>query len=111
MTELRRQLHTECAKDYANKRTLIGKAKGRFCSVTFIKKDGSIRTMQVQPSKLAKHAKGDAAPDAGKKAVATRKERHPNLFPVWDVQAQAPRSINLATTQSITVDGVTHAFA
>lgn len=110
LVQLRADLHKECASDYAKKRALINNAKGRFCSVVFIKKDGSERVMNVQPAKLAKHVKGDAATDAGKKGTATRKERHPHLFPVWDVRANAPRSINLETIQAVTVNGKTHAF-
>ncbi|MEL7178509.1 MAG: hypothetical protein AAFN63_01645 [Pseudomonadota bacterium] len=98
------------AADFAEKRELIASAKGRFCSVEFMKADGSERTMQVQPATLAKRIKGNAATDAGKRAVISRKARHPRLLPVWDVKAQAPRSINLATVKTITVDGMAHAY-
>ena len=90
------------------RKILIASAKGRFCSVTFIKADGTLRRMNVQPAKLAKHVKGDAASDAGKKATATRKERHPHLLPVWDVKASAPRSINLKTVKAIRIDGTSY---
>lgn len=103
--------HEAAAPEYAEKADLITSAGGRFCAVTFIKADGSERVMQVQPAKLAKHVKGDAATDAGKRAVATRKARHPNLLPVWDVKAKAPRSINLATVTTIAVDGMAYAYS
>lgn len=99
------------AEDFAAKRALIAAGQGRFCVVTFIKADGSRRVMLVQPASLKFHVKGDAATEAGRKAVATRAQRHPNLLPVWDAEAKAPRSINLATVLTIKVDGATHTFA
>ncbi|MDA8746645.1 hypothetical protein N9M66_00355 [Litoreibacter sp.] len=107
---IRRIEAAEQAADFAEKRELIESAKGRFCSVTFIKADGSERTMKVQPSALKFHVKGEAASEASKKAVATRKSRHPHLLPVWDVEAQAVRSVNLATIQTIALDGLAHAY-
>ena len=90
---------------------LIASAGGRFCAVTFTKKDGSERVMRVQPAKLRHHVKGDAATDAGKRATATRAQRHPNLMPVWDAEKDAPRSVNLATVSRIAVNGQVHSFA
>lgn len=98
------------AEDFAAKRALIAAAEGRFCVVTFLKADGSRRVMRVQPAALKFHVKGEAASEAGRKAVATRALRHPNLLPVWDAETKAPRSVNLATILSITVDGATHTF-
>ena len=100
----------EEAADLAEKRELIESAKGRFCSVTFIKKDGTERTMKVQPAALKFHIKGDEASEAAKKATATRKTRHPHLMPVWDIEARAVRSVNLATVQMIALDGLAHAY-
>ena len=96
--------------DYAAKRPLIPSARGRFCAVTFTKKDGTERTMQIQPATLQHHFKGDDATEAGKKAVATRKERHPHLLPVWDAKAKAPRSVNLATVTAIRINGTSHVY-
>lgn len=98
------------ANDCAVKRALIAAAQGRFCVVTFIKADGSRRVMRVQPAALKFHTKGDAASEAGRKAAETRAQRHPNLLPVWDAEAKAPRSVNLSTVLSIKVDGATHSF-
>lgn len=98
------------ADDFAAKRALIAAAQGRFCVVTFIKADGSRRVMRVQPAALKFCIKGDAASEAGRKAAETRAQRHPNLLPVWDAEARAPRSVNLATVLSIKVDGATHSF-
>ena len=105
------QAHEDAAPAYAEKRALIETASGRFCAVTFTKKDGTERTMQVQPATLKNHVKGDAATDAGKQAVANRKATHPNLLPVWDAKAKAPRSINLATVSRIAVNGTVHEYA
>lgn len=96
--------------EYTAKRDLIASSGGRFCSVTFIKADGSERTMQVQPAALRHHVKGDAASDAAKRATHTRKARHPHLLPVWDAKASAPRSVNLATITRIAVGGQVHRF-
>ena len=98
------------AEDFAAKRALIASAQGRFCVITFVKADGTRRVMRVQPAALKFHVKGEAASEAGRKAVETRAQRHPNLLPVWDAEAKAPRSVNLATVRSIKVDGATHNF-
>jgi hypothetical protein len=95
----------------AAKRALLLGAGGRFCGVTFRKKDGSLRRMQVQPAALARRLKGPAASERAARASATRAARHPHLLPVWDVRARAPRSINLATVSRIAVDGQVHRFA
>ncbi|SFE20716.1 hypothetical protein SAMN04488523_105314 [Sulfitobacter brevis] len=102
--------HEALSPDYAAKRYLIASAGGRFCAVTFTKVDGTERTMQVQPATLQHHVKGDSATEAGKRATATRKARHPHLMPVWDAKAQAPRSVNLATISRIAMDGVVHEY-
>ena len=102
--------HEALSQDYAAKRELITSAGGRFCAVTFKKVDGTERTMQVQPATLQHHVKGDSATEAGKQASATRKARHPQLMPVWDAKAHAPRSVNLATISRIAVDGFVHEY-
>ena len=106
LSALRRAL----SEDYTAKRKLIASAEGRFCTVTFTKKDGTERRMRVQPAALKLHLKGDAATAAGRKGAETRAARHPNLLPVWDAEKQATRSINLATVSRIAVDGAEHRF-
>ena len=93
------------------KRDLLLSAGGRFCTVTFTKKDGTLRKMQVQPAALGLRLKGNAASEAAQRAAHTRQERHPHLLPVWDVRARAPRSINLATVSRIAANGQVHSFA
>ena len=97
--------------DLSARRDLIESAGGRFCGVTFTRKDGTERRMQVQPAALPFHVKGEAASERAKRATFTRQERHPHLLPVWDVRARAPRSINLRTVSRIAVDGQVHRFA
>ena len=97
--------------DLAAKRDLIASAGGRFCAVTFLKKDGTERKMQVQPAALRTRVKGEAASAAARRATLTREARHPHLLPVWDIRAGAPRSINLRTVSRIAVDGRVHRFA
>ena len=92
------------------KRALIASAEGRFASVVFTKKDGTRRMMRIQPAKLKYHVKGDAACEAAQKAVQTRAARHPNLMPVWDTEAAAPRSVNLETISRIAVNGAVHEY-
>lgn len=89
---------------------LIKSAGSRFMSVSFIKKDGTDRLMQIQPAAIKNHLVGDAASDSAKKATATRKANHPNLYPVYDVGKRAIRSVNLDTIHTIVVGGETHAF-
>lgn len=98
-------------RDYAAMSALIASAKGRFCSVTFIKKDGSVRVMNIQPATIKSHLVGEDASESAKKATATRKERHPHLLPVWDNAKQAIRSVNLDTVTEIKVDGEVYQYA
>lgn len=118
LSNLRRAYHASVAREaeeaaaaeLVRKRRLIASAKGRFASVTFIKKDGSTRVMRVQPATLRQHVKGADASKPARRASQTRAERHPHLLPVWDAEAQAPRSVNLATISRIAVNGQVHSF-
>ena len=112
LSELQRLLSSKQEKaDRDTKRSLIEGAGSQFVAVTFIKQDGSLRQMNIQPAALKTHVKGADASPAGQRAAATRKARHPHLMPVWDVENAAIRSINLATVQSIRTGGQTHNFA
>lgn len=84
---------------------IIASAGGQFASVTFVKKDGTVRTMNVQPAAGKSRVVGDAASDSAKQAVATRKENHPNLLAIWDTANSAFRSINLDTVTRVAVHG------
>lgn len=73
------------------------------CAVTFIKKDGTERTMNISYSKLQEklEEEKETISDSAKKASATRKANHPNLLPVFDVDAGIIKSINLDTLSYI----------
>lgn len=101
---------SEKSRDYNEMRYLIEAAKGRFVRVDFIKKDGTLRQMLVQPAKLKFEVKGDEASDSARKGNETYKQNNPNLMPVWDVDKQAIRSINLDTVTLIKIDGEEHAY-
>ena len=94
------------ARKYAQIKALAATAGARFLACEFVKKDGTIRHMTIQPLALAKHVKGDSASPSAQQAAATRAERHPNLWNVWDVHKRAPRSVNMDTLQAITIDGI-----
>ena len=104
------EAEAQAVVDIEEKRELIRSAKGRFATVTFIKKDGSSRVMRVQPAKLKFHVKGGQAAPSAQKAVETRKARHPHLMAVWDADKHAPRSVNLSTITEIRLDGLAHAY-
>lgn len=89
---------------------LIASAKGRFIRVDFHKVDGSERMMIVQPAKLKFEVKGDEASASAKQGVETRRARHPNLLPVWDVQKEGIRSINMDTVFKIVINGEVHNY-
>ena len=91
-------------RNYEQMRSLIEGGKGRFLRVDFIKKDGTLRQMIIQPAKLKFEVKGDEASDKAKRGNQTWKDNNPNLMPVWDVQAEGIRSINFDTVQLIVKD-------
>lgn len=92
------------------RRATIAAAGGRIVAVTFTKADGTVRTMKVQPAALRSRVKGENASASARKAVLTRNASHPHLMPVWDVEARAVRSVNLATVSRIVADGMAHAY-
>lgn len=74
---------------------LIEQSNGRFITVRFIKKDGTIRTMTCRLG-VTKHLKGGQSTlDADK------------YITVYDVQKEGYRAINRDTILSVTLDGVT----
>lgn len=100
------------ARNYEDMAALIGSAQGRFCSVTFIKKDGTVRVMNIQPARIAAAIKDPAdVSEADAQRTATRKRNNPHLLPVWDNAKQAIRSVNLDTVTTIKVDGEVFEYA
>lgn len=80
----------------------------KLASVTFTKKDGSERTMQINLVSN-KGVKGEMASESAKKGVATRAANHPELINVLDMQLRQKgveeykcrRSINAETVSKI----------
>ncbi len=96
--------------EIARRRALIDAAGGRFLGVEFVKKDGSLRRMQVQPAKVARDWDAELPLDTRRQAAWTRALRHPHLVPVWDVRKRAPRTLNLRTLRRLAADGRVHRF-
>jgi hypothetical protein len=83
--------------DVTNAVKLIKSTKGKIFTVSFIKKDGSLRRMNCRLG-VKKHLKG------GEMAYDPSEY---DLLPVFDLQNEAYRMINLETLKEITVDGET----
>jgi ribosomal protein L28 len=96
--------------DYQVVKDLISSAGGTFATVSFVKKDGTLRTMHIQPAVGKFHVKGDEASESAKKGVETRKVNNPNLMPIWDTDNKAFRSINLDTLKQVKVRGQVYNF-
>lgn len=100
----------DAQRELDEKRNLIQAAKGRIVGVVFTKKDGTARTMRVQPAAIKAHIKGDTASEPAQRTAQTRRARHPHLMPVWDVDKAAVRSVNLATVSRIATNGTIHTY-
>ncbi|MFG6500167.1 hypothetical protein [Sulfitobacter sp. 1A15106] len=85
--------------------SLFDAAHGRFIGVTFRKKNGELRKLNIQPSAVHTHLSKNPCPKALKAAYA-RATLHPHLMPVYDVREGRIKSINLNTVQSIRIDGI-----
>lgn len=72
--------------------------------MSFIKKDGTDRTLNIQPNAVWTHLAQNPSPSA-LRASRTRQRRHKHLLPVYDVAARRIKSINLDTVTSVRVDG------
>jgi hypothetical protein len=90
---------------------------GSIFSAEFIKKDGTPRQGAFR-LRVMRGVLGEAASEAGKKAVATRKENNPHLINVFDMNKvdinQSPelikgcwRTLNIETLNWIKVNGET----
>lgn len=89
-------------------RALILSAGNTFVSVDFIKKDRSARRMLCQLPAIQSRIVGS---ERGERAAATRRENHPELMPVYSVDAKGIRSINLSTVYRVKVRGTEVKFA
>ena len=88
-------------------RALILSAGATFVSVDFVKKDGTDRRMLCQLPAIKSRIVGS---ELGERMAATRKVNHPELMPVYSVDAGAIRSINLSTVKRVKVRGVEITF-
>jgi len=86
-------------------RHLIKIAGGEFFSLTFVKKDGTPRRLVCHLPTTASRAAGDAASASARKAVATRRERHPHLINLWSVCDGGYRSVDLRRVKSLVIRG------
>ena len=86
-------------------RGIIESQGSKITSVEFTKKDGSYRKMLVQSAVLPKHLKGEEASASAQQAAATRRANHPNLLNIWDMDQNAPRSVNMDTVLRIAGSG------
>ncbi len=95
----------------------IEESKSHLMSVSFVKKNGELRTITFNP-KTTKGMKGDKASDQAKQAVQTRKQNNPNLISVCDqsllakgdLAAKCYRSINCDTVTKVKVNGKEFAY-
>lgn len=77
---------------------LIKNSKGKFLSVDFIKKDGSIRHMTCRTG-VSKHVKG---------VGLTYNPEDKGLITVWDTVAQGYRNINKNTLKCVKIGGIVY---
>lgn len=96
---------------YERIRQLVESSGSRFMSITFIKKNGECRVMQIQPAAGKFRVKGADASPSAQQAAKTRAERYPNLLNVWDVGKGAFRSVNMDTVTEVHCNGETFCFA
>lgn len=94
---------------YQLMRTLFAKHNGTFMTLTFRKKDGTLRTLNCQQDALRTNAKGADASPAAQQAVATRAANYPNLLNVWVVK-RGFRTVNLDTLTRVAMRGSVYLF-
>lgn len=82
---------------------MLDAGRCRLMSIDFVKMDGTRRKMVINPRAVATHLAKNPSP-AGKQAAATRKERHPNLIPVYEV-GKGIKSINTDTVLAVRMGG------
>lgn len=88
-------------------RDLIEENRNRFCSVVFMKRDGTLRRMFIHQAQMQKHVLGT---ERGAKASATRAANNPDQIIAWDNGKKAFRSFHLGNVLSVRARGRTHRF-
>jgi hypothetical protein len=74
---------------------ILAATEGKFFTVVFTKKDGTVRTMNCRTG-VKKHLKGGVSTlDASK------------YLTVYDLQSEGYRAVNYSTIQAVTCNGVT----
>ena len=91
-----------------------GIAANKFMNVSFIKKDGTLRNMQVRRSKVLEANVKGTQPEATEARRSTLKAR--NMLCVEELVKPGTnefqwRTINMETVKRIAVDGKVHEFA
>lgn len=71
-------------------------SKGKFFTVRFVKKDGTVRTMHCRLG-VTKHSKG------GENHLSPAQ-----FLTVWDLNAKGYRAVNKDTILSVTVGGISY---
>jgi hypothetical protein len=85
----------------------IHRSDGKFVTVTFPKKDGTIRKMTVKRVSLERFVNPNAS-ESGKQAAETRDRNNPNLIRVFESHNHGqPRTVDLDKVLSIKCNGVT----
>jgi len=86
-------------------RDTIQNTNGKFVSISFVKKDGSIRTLTHRENMLNKYVKQDAESQA---KAAARRANNPHLITVIDMHAHAklPEDQKARAIRSIDVNRV-----
>lgn len=75
---------------------LILSSEGRIITVTFVKKDGTMRTLNGRIG-VIKHLKGGVSTLNPEKFIT-----------IYDMQSKGYRAINRDTIKGVTIGGVTH---
>jgi hypothetical protein len=82
----------------------IADSGSKFMSIDFIKKDGSLRTMNFNPISASKNLVENPS-DSAIQATATRKRNNPQLLNIWEMNNSDDstkfRSINMDTVTRV----------
>lgn len=78
--------------------------KGRFCTVTFRKADGTVRRALLQPAANKTHLAANPS-ESAQRATATRARNNPELYNYWDVEKRAWRCFNLGRVTRVAAGG------
>lgn len=89
---------------------IVAEANSSFVTIDFFKKDGTIRSMNIQHPSVQNHLVTEYKSESTKQAVETRKKNHPELMNTWDVQKHEIRSINLDTVFRVAAKGKVYEF-